>query len=321
MTDDEAKASPAPLPMKIEIESKGTITVAVEQVTVVGDRRPINETTVDQLMESIKSSRRLFNPIIVRKAQDGGEGLLLVAGLHRLEAMKRLGSATIQCTVLERDDDLSAELAEIDENLIRNNPSPAEHARLTQRRAEIIKVLAAQDGTASEAKASKQALRRAGHLTGPDGASTRDQARRTGQTKDKVQRSQKRGGILGSLIDRVVGTSLDKGVELDALTKLPEPEREALVNRAADGEAVSARTADRKPKPKTKRPVKLTRRERAHKEFHAWHLEYDDLEELAQVQRQIMDIEDALSKTDIRPREDVPPPSSSSTIAEEEGGV
>jgi hypothetical protein len=38
-----------------------------------------------------------------------------------------------------------------------------------------------------------------------------------------------------------VGTSLDKGVELDALAKLPAAERDGLAKRAAAGEEVSAR--------------------------------------------------------------------------------
>ena len=41
-------------------------------------------------------------------------------------------------------------------------------------------------------------------------------------------------------LDRVSGTSLDKGVELDALGKMSARQREALIQRAAAGEKVSA---------------------------------------------------------------------------------
>ena len=37
------------------------------------------------------------------------------------------------------------------------------------------------------------------------------------------------------------GTSLDKGVELDALAKMPASERASVINRAVAGERVSAR--------------------------------------------------------------------------------
>jgi hypothetical protein len=59
---------------------------------------------------------------------------------------------------------------------------------------------------------------------------------------------------------------------------------------------MNMRAAHRKAKPKPARKAKLTRRERALGEFHAWHIKYDDLEEFAHVERQIMEIEDALSK-------------------------
>ncbi|MGB5084201.1 MAG: hypothetical protein WBO09_06235 [Methylocystis silviterrae] len=47
------------------------------------------------------------------------------------------------------------------------------------------------------------------------------------------------GGKLGD----VVGTSLDKGVEFDALAKAPDEERKYLIARAKAGENVSARRA------------------------------------------------------------------------------
>jgi hypothetical protein len=53
----------------------------------------------------------------------------------------------------------------------------------------------------------------------------------------KLARAEK----LGDDIHKIAGTSLDKGVEMDALIKLPEPERAALIDRASKGENVSAR--------------------------------------------------------------------------------
>ena len=219
------------------IENNRTRTEPIDKVAVDGPRRELDHAKVAELMKSIQSVG-LLNPIlvVVRKEEDGDENVRLVAGLHRLEAMKQLGKVNIQCTVLERDETLRVQLAEIDENIIRNNPSPAEHAMLTERRAQILKALADHDA-----------------------ASVRDQARRTGESKDKIHRSKKRG-ILGDILNKVRGTSLDKGVELDALAKLSEAEREDLANRAATGEEVSARTAGRKPKPEPQRPVPTRQR-------------------------------------------------------------
>jgi hypothetical protein len=244
MTDDAGSTpAAAPLTTKLGIENTRTVIVAVDQVIVVGERRAINETMVAQLVESIKPPGRLLNPITVRKAQDGGESLRLVAGLHRLEAKKRLGIATIECIVLEHDDDLRAELAEIDENLIRNDLSPAQHAILTGHRVEVLRELAERDGTASQDEtASRQARRRAGERTGPEPASLRDQANKTGKTKDSIYRSQKRfENIGGDILKRISGTCLDKGVQLDALAKRSKVEQYDLAERAAAGEKVSAR--------------------------------------------------------------------------------
>jgi hypothetical protein len=97
------------------------------------------------------------------------------------------------------------------------------------------------------AKPSKRAFRRGGKKTRHHVASLRDQAKRTRESEDNVQRSKKRWEVLGSrLLYRIIGTTLDSCRELDALAQLPEAEREELASRAAAGESVSARTSDRK---------------------------------------------------------------------------
>lgn len=68
-----------------------------------------------------------------------------------------------------------------------------------------------------------------------------DTAAVSGQSKRDINRDLARADALGPDLDRIVGTSLDKGVELDALKAMPEPERKELIDRAAAGEKVSAR--------------------------------------------------------------------------------
>jgi hypothetical protein len=63
----------------------------------------------------------------------------------------------------------------------------------------------------------------------------------TGESKRGVNAKIARADKLGPDINRIVGTSLDSGVEMDALAKMPGPERQALVSRAAAGERVCAR--------------------------------------------------------------------------------
>jgi hypothetical protein len=222
-----------------------TISVPVEQIVVNRKRRPVNDAKVSKLVESIRSLGLLNPPVVAppRKGQDGKDEYPLLAGLHRLQAIKILGIVEARCTVLDRGDALRLELAEIDENLVRNELTPAQHALQTGRRRQIILELAAQDGTLSQnATASNQGKRRAGEETGPDPASVRDQANKTGESKDKIHRSRMCFESLGpNVLESIVGTSLDKRSQLDALMRLSEVERDDLVKRAAEGEKVSAR--------------------------------------------------------------------------------
>ena len=217
------------------------MTVAIEQIVAAPSR--LDEEKVAELMDSILAVG-LLQPILVvaSKVEEGAEHLQLVAGRHRLEAVKRLGLAKINCTVLEYHGQLWVELVRIDENLIRNVSSAAEHALLTGGRKKILTELAAQDGTLSQfATPSRQALRRAGQSPGPEIGSVRDQAKKTGESKDKIQRSIMRFEKLGvPILESIIGTSLDKGAELDALMMLREAVRDDLINRVAAGEAVSA---------------------------------------------------------------------------------
>jgi len=83
--------------------------VKVKDVIVKEGRISLNSKIVNELVESIKQIG-LLNPILINSKNE------LVAGLHRLEAYKVLGYDDIEANVVT----LQQELAEIDENLIRN---------------------------------------------------------------------------------------------------------------------------------------------------------------------------------------------------------
>lgn len=69
-----------------------------------------------------------------------------------------------------------------------------------------------------------------------------DLADKTGRSKSSINQELARADALGSDLQAVAGTSLDKGVELDALAKLKPAERASLIERARKGEQVSARS-------------------------------------------------------------------------------
>ena len=80
-----------------------------------------------------------------------------------------------------------------------------------------------------------------------------DTAVKTGRSKSSIKQDATRAKHIPKLAD-VVGTSLDQGAELDALAKLPESRQAALIERAANGEKVSA-------KPEAKRIVRAAKEE------------------------------------------------------------
>ena len=103
--------------------------IHIFQIKVNDGRRGADPEAVHELADSI-SKVGLLNPITV------DQEYTLIAGLHRLEAAKLLGWAEIECTVSSLDG-LLAELAEIDENLIRRSLDYFSQGEHLNRRKEI----------------------------------------------------------------------------------------------------------------------------------------------------------------------------------------
>ena len=107
--------------------------IAINEIKVGLGRREASLSGIDELARSI-SEVGLLNPITVDPDHT------LIAGLHRLEAAKRLGWTKIECTVCGLDG-LQADLAEIDENVVRTALSTIEYGELLERRKEIYESL------------------------------------------------------------------------------------------------------------------------------------------------------------------------------------
>jgi len=189
--------------------------VFTDGVTVGARLRQLDAKKVDDLAESL-ARVGLLQPILVWAPDH--ETCALVAGQHRLAAAIKLGWSEIECIFVSLDE-IDRELAEIDENLIRAELTAAQIADHLKRRKELW-----------EARGGKNF---------PTGFA-KETAERTGQTKRNVNLSIARAEAIPD-IKAVAGTSLDKGVELDALAKMPEADQRALIDRARNGEAVSAR--------------------------------------------------------------------------------
>ena len=107
--------------------------VKISNIKINPGRRDTQQRNVEELARSI-AAVGLMNPITV--TQDN----TLIAGLHRLEAVKLLGWTEIECTVSDADG-LQAELAEIDENFVRAGLSHRELGDLLLRRKELYEAI------------------------------------------------------------------------------------------------------------------------------------------------------------------------------------
>lgn len=100
--------------------------VLLSDITVPAHRaRGLDAAAVDRLADSI-TRLGLQTPITLRYDTDADD-IMLVAGLHRLEAARKLGWATIPAVYTEGDAD-QARMWEIAENLHRADLSPIERA-------------------------------------------------------------------------------------------------------------------------------------------------------------------------------------------------
>lgn len=208
-----------------------------------GQPRQLVTEAVDKLAASIKAVG-LLQPITVRPCSimDGGlaaKGHQIIAGHHRVAACRALGWTEIDAIVVDAAEHLQAELMEIDENLCRAELTASQRAQAIRRRKQIWEALHPVDTGGKSISTCLSDGRKAGpqHEQGFAAAT----ATAAGMTKQAINQHLARADALGDDLERVTGTSLDKGVEMDALAKLPEPERKDLIARAEAGEEVSAR--------------------------------------------------------------------------------
>ena len=106
----------------------------IARILVRPRKRPVVGSKVEELANSIMEVG-LLHPIMVRQVDGQYE---LVAGAHRIAALKQLGWETIPVELFDGMD-MDAELAEIDENLIRAELTVLEQGELLLRREEILR--------------------------------------------------------------------------------------------------------------------------------------------------------------------------------------
>ena len=85
------------------------------------DRRSYSQEEIEALSRNIASTKRLLQPIVVRRVEEGYER---IAGFRRVEAVKLLGWEKIPAVVLEDVNDQEAMLIMLSENMQREDLNP-----------------------------------------------------------------------------------------------------------------------------------------------------------------------------------------------------
>jgi hypothetical protein len=146
----EGSEKPAPSPEDQPEKTKSPMTwvmYPIAKIKIDKRFRTVDRSKVAPLAESIKTLGML-TPIIITP-----EGKL-VAALHRVEACKLLGMDEIPVTIRNYDR-LRAELAEIDENLMRSELTELEKAECIHRRKQIYEQLFPQTKAGGDRKSQK----------------------------------------------------------------------------------------------------------------------------------------------------------------------
>ena len=227
-------------------------------IKINAGRRDADPESVQELADSI-SKVGLLNPITVDQEHT------LIAGLHRLEAAKSLGWTEIECTISNLEG-LLAELAEVDENVVRKGLSAVEYSDLLLRRKEIYEMLH------PETKATHEG----GPFRGNQHQEVNDKMTQT--TKSFVQDTAEKLGVGKRTVERQIQTAKNltseaKDIIRDTGTKItkkdalklsrlkPEQQKEAASQLAAgdihsmDQYHPAPAESERSPSPEPKAPA------------------------------------------------------------------
>ena len=204
--------------------------IPIDRIEVGTHRRALKD--LKALASSIEDVG-LLNPITVRK--DGNGSYRLVAGYHRLEACKAIGWLEIDATIVDLTDNQAA-LAEIDENLIRNELTKLERGELLSERKAIYEDIHpdAPKGHGGDRKSSD---------TVSLDSFTSDTAAKTGETQRSIQRLvQIARDIPQDVRDVLRDTPVaDSTTDLLTIARQPvEVQREIAVKVAAGEDATKA---------------------------------------------------------------------------------
>ena len=200
--------------------------VPISEIKVNAGRRKADPEGVQELVDSI-SKVGLLNPITIDREHT------LIAGLHRLEAAKLLCWTEIECNVSSLEG-LLAELAEVDENVVRKGLSAVEYSDLLLRRKEIYEALHPETKNGGDQKSEK--IRTSKCRSDSMKSFVQDTAEKLGVGRRTVERQIQTAKNLTTEakdIIRDTGTKITKKDALKLSRLEPEQQRDAASQLAA----------------------------------------------------------------------------------------
>jgi len=197
--------------------------IDIDKVSVGSNRRPLKDDKVADLMRSIQANG-LLNPITL------DQNFLLIAGLHRLTACRLLGFTQIECKVVTCDRD-HARLAEIDENLIRNELEALERSELWLERDQILERM----GLRARAGDNQFTRKKGGETDSPPLKTTVELAQEIGYTERTFQQ--------GKQIARDIAPEVKAAIRGTSAAK--SPQTLLKIARAGSEERKQAEQAER----------------------------------------------------------------------------
>jgi N6-adenosine-specific RNA methylase IME4 len=216
----------------VKIKPIAVTDLKLSEINTRGLDKP-DPTHVAQLVSSIRDCG-LLNPITV------DQNFKLIAGRHRLEAVRELKWPKIRANIVSLDS-LHAELARIDENLVRRPGTALERAEWMKDRKEIYEQLhpeTKQGGAPGKKGGGK------GAKTETISSFAKDTAAKTGSTDRSVQQYVQVAGLDDEA--KLVLRSTPAADHLTDLVKLsrlaPELQRKVAKQVASTGETVKAAT-------------------------------------------------------------------------------
>jgi len=206
--------------------------IPIDQISVSDSRRRIDTGKVSEIAESIRRIG-LLHPITISRDHR------LVAGAHRLEACRMAGISEIDCCFIDGDT-LHIELAEIDENLIRNELDAISIGELAIRRDEILELLGQRATSGTNIKNSGT-----GETASPVPKTTESIAQEIGIGERTLQHNKQLARNLVPEAKEVVRSSEITKRDALKIARMEPEQQKAVVEKLASGEAKSVVDARR----------------------------------------------------------------------------